>query len=85
MTLPNKGMNLTRSAPAKRPAALAGYPRCSTNDSGIGAKWWMLLKTKDQATKGTRFSGRHASGASLPQPSSQSLRPGVGLEIHEPS
>jgi hypothetical protein len=28
---PNKGMNLTRSAPATGTAALAGYPRCSTH------------------------------------------------------
>ncbi len=30
---PNKGMNLTRSAPPTRTAALAGYPQCS---AGMG-------------------------------------------------
>src|SRR6266571_9054621 len=30
----NKGMNLTRSAPATRAAALAGYPQCWANQAG---------------------------------------------------
>ncbi len=35
--LPNKGMHLTRSAPATRTAALAGDPQCSTDCRDIGA------------------------------------------------
>lgn len=35
---PNKGMNLTRSAPARGPAALAGYPRCSADYGATGEK-----------------------------------------------
>jgi len=37
-TLSNKGMNLTRSAPAKGTAALAGYPRCSPGTGGARGK-----------------------------------------------
>ena len=50
---PNKGMNLTRSAPATGTGALAGYPRCYADRSGAGggrARLAMREVTTDEIT-----------------------------------